>query len=98
MTKKARTIGDFRAEHDPDTKIPNQIRAALAEMLKEGPEHWETNQEVATRARTNVNTLAKYRDMFKDHQVEVKNKSRELMIIWFADAKVAAKERKHRGQ
>lgn len=94
MNKKARNVGDFKAEHDPDTKIPNQIRAALADMLKEGPENWATNAEFATRAHINTSTLTKYRDQFKPHLVEIFTKARDRTVAWFADPKVAAKVRR----
>jgi hypothetical protein len=96
MTKdKAKSLADFKSIHDPDTVIPNKIRAALADMLKLGAEHWEYESDFVQRAGVSMTQLGQYRDGFMKHLVKAPQvgKSREPRNVWFADPKVATKVR-----
>ena len=94
VKKTARTLGDFNAEHNPDVKIPAKIKAALAELLSEGREAWEYESEFIARCKVGSGLIAKYRDQFMKHIVDVKAKDgRNHKNVWFADPKVAARAR-----
>lgn len=95
MSKKiARTVADFRAAHDPDVVVPNKIRKALADMVVEGPEHYEYENEFVKRAGVGQQQLATYRDEFVAHIVEAPGRhGRAGRRVWFGSAKAAAKVR-----
>ena len=89
-----RSVADFRALHDPMIVATNKIRAALAAMLKEGPEHWEYESDFVRRAGLSNNQIGSYREQFAEHIVEAPSVNRSApRRIWFADAKVARKVR-----
>lgn len=88
---QARTLDDYRAAHDKNVIIPNRIRAALDEMLKEGQENWAYEAEFIRRAGISQTDMGLFRDHFAEHVVEAKNDRAKR--IWFADAKVAEKVR-----
>ena len=89
--KSVRTLDDFRAAHDKNVIIPNKIRAALDEMLKEGQENWAYEAEFIRRAGVSQTDMGLFRDQFSDHVVEAKNDRGKR--IWFACVKVAEKVR-----
>jgi hypothetical protein len=89
--KPTRTLADFRAAHDPDVIYPARIKAALAEMLVEGAEIWEYEQDFLRRAGVSNNYISPYREAFADHIVETGGKQPKR--VWFADPKVAKKVR-----
>lgn len=92
--KPAKTVDDFRAAHDRNVIIPNKIRAALAELVKEGPENWEYEIDFLKRAGISTTDLALFRDQFSEYIVETPNSSRSRgKRVWFGSAKVAAKVR-----
>ncbi len=93
--KPAKTLADFRAEHDPEVRIPNQIRAALESLRAEGPEAWEYDADFIKRCGDRVGNanIAAFRSQFEKHQVRVRMKGKNDKIVWFADLKVAAKAR-----
>lgn len=92
---KSKTLADFKAEYDPDVRIPAKIRAGLASLLAEGREAWEYEQEFLRRCGTGVGNshITMYRPPFEKHIVEVKQGGKNLKRVWFADVKVAAKAR-----
>lgn len=97
-TKKApkgRTLGDFNAEHNPDVRIPEKIRAALKSLLAEGTESWEYELDFLRRVGPGVgNTnIGKYRPLFDKHIVTVRINGKNSKNVWFADVKVATKAR-----
>ena len=87
----ARTLSEFRAAHDPNVMIPQRIRKALADMLKEHPECWAYEQEFLSRAAVSNNLISAYRDEFSEYIVETRGKNPKR--VWFADPKIAAKAR-----
>lgn len=96
LKRTAKTLADFNSEYDPDIRIPSQIRAGLASLLKEGPESWEYEQDFLRRCGKGVgnSNITVYRPLFTKHIVEVKAQAgKNLKRVWFADVKVAAKAR-----
>jgi hypothetical protein len=90
----ARTLADFRSVHDRNVVVPNKIKAALAAMLKEGPEHYEYESDLMKRAQISQTDLGEFRDQFAEHIViapAVHGKTARR--VWFASPKVAAKAR-----
>lgn len=98
MTAKktpARSLDGFSVSHIKSVKLPAQIRAALADMLKLGAEWYETEQELQKRVGCAPKDLAKVRDAFAAHLVYVPIKGgKGKRAIWFASIKVAAVARK----
>jgi hypothetical protein len=90
---KTRTLADFRAAHDPDVVIPNKLRSGIAAMLKSGKEHWEYEADFLKLAGVTFPQLAAYRGLFDAHIVQVADGSRSAKRVWFADPKVAKKQR-----
>lgn len=90
---KSRTLSDFRAAHDQNVIIPTKIRAALAAMLKEGPEQWEYELEFLKRAGVSTTQLAQFRDQFEAHVVVAGTGKSGGKRVWFADPKIAKKVR-----
>lgn len=90
-----KTLSDFKAEYDPDVRIPARIRAALAELAAEGKEHWEYDAEFISRCgeRVGNTNIAAFREMFAPYQVKVRVKGKNDKVIWFGDPKVASKAR-----
>jgi hypothetical protein len=96
MAKKtAKTLADFKAEYDPDIKIPALIRKGLASLLAEGRESWEYELDFIRRCGSPVgnSNMTTYRDQFAAHIVKVKAGGKNLKNVWFADVKIAAKAR-----
>lgn len=93
--KKGKTVADFRTLHDTNVIVPNKIRAALAAMLKEGPEQWEYEGDFVKRAGISNSQLGVFREQFLDHIVEAgaTGGGRCAKRAWFADTKVAKKLR-----
>lgn len=91
--RKAATLADFKAKYDPATVVPNKIRAALAEIAKQGPEHHVQEVEFAKMAGVSLSQISSFRAMFEKHIVVTRNDRRNEVKIWFGDAKVAAKAR-----
>ncbi len=92
MASKPKTLVDFRSAHDKNVIVPNKIRAALAAMLKEGPENYEYEVDFIRRAGISNTDMGLFRDQFeKAHIVEVGGSSKKR--VWFADPKVAKKAR-----
>ncbi len=94
VTKKVKTAADFRAAHDPDVIVPNKIRSALAEMLREGKENWEYEGDFVRRAKIGMAQLTTFREQFAAHIVDAPaESSQRARRVWFADAKIAKKIR-----
>jgi hypothetical protein len=94
MTKtKAKTLADFRANHDKSVIIPAKIRAALAALLAEGKENYEQEGEFTKRAGVSQTDMGRFREEFKDHVVETGGKAPKK--LWFADKAVATKARNY---
>jgi hypothetical protein len=91
---KVKTVSDFRYAHDLNVIVPNKIRAALAAMLKEGPEQWDYETDFVTRAGISNSQLGMYREQFLSHIVETSShKGRTARRVWFADPKIAKRVR-----
>lgn len=92
---KARTLAEFRAVHDRNVVIPDKIKAALAELLKIGPEHYEYESEFIKRAAISQSDIGAFREQFADHVLEAKipGKGSNARRVWFGDKKVAARLR-----
>jgi len=86
-----RTLSDFRAAHDPSVMIPQRIKKALSDMLKEHSEYWEYESDFLRRAGVANSIVGAFRDDFAEHIVETRGKNPKR--VWFADPKVAAKAR-----
>lgn len=91
----SRSLDTFGTSHIKSVKLPTQIRAALADMLKLGAEWYESEQEVQKRVSCAPKDLAKVRDQFAAHLVYVPVKGgKGKRAVWFASTKVAAIARK----
>lgn len=96
MAKKtAKTLADFKAEYDPDIRIPAQIRKGLESLLAEGREAWEYDADFIKRCGSPISNtnITPYREMFAKHVVLVKHERKNSKRVWFADVKIAAKAR-----
>jgi len=91
---KAKTLDDFRANHDRSVIVPNKIKAALAKLLEIGPEHYEYEADFIKIAGISQADIGLFRDQFLDHVVETpKTHASREKRVWFGDRKVAAKVR-----
>lgn len=89
--KRAKTVADFRAAHDPSVIVPNKIRKALEAMAREGKENWEYELDFIKRAGISQAQCSQYREQFQDHVVETAvQHGRSSRRVWFASTKVAA--------
>jgi hypothetical protein len=90
-----KNLASFKAEYDPDIRIPALIAAGIKSLLAEGFESWEYEQDFLRRCGPGVgnSNITKYRPLFEKHIVEVKQGRKNPKRIWFADPKVAAKAR-----
>ena len=94
MANKAKTLADFKAAHDPNVIIPGKIRAALAAIEKEGPEHWLYEVDFLKTSGLSTTQLAMFRDQFAAHIVEAPaTHGKSTKRVYFGNAKVAAKLR-----
>lgn len=96
MSKKtpARTIADFKGAHDPDVIVPRKIRAALEEIAKVGPEHYEYEGDLIKLAGISQGQITKYRSQFEAHMVETPaTHGKSVKRVYFGNPKVAAKIR-----
>jgi hypothetical protein len=97
MTKiEPRTLDTFRAAHDRDVIVPNKIRAALEQIRKAGPEHYEYEGDFVRLAGISQNDIGLFREQFKEHIVETRSTSasKNPKRCYFGDPKVAARARK----
>lgn len=94
-TNKARTAADFRAVHDKSIKVPTQIKAGIAALLKIGPEHFEYDEGFRALCGVQASDLATYRDQFKKHWFITAGSSSNKggKRVWFGNQKIAEKLR-----
>ena len=93
-SKKAKTLADFKAAHDPNVIVPNKIRAALATIGKEGAENWLYEIDFLRLSGISTVQLATFRGQFAAHIVEVPaGQGRMTKRVYFGNVKVAAKLR-----
>lgn len=93
---KARTAGDFAAVHVREVRGPHRIAEALAKIRSVGPEHWEYEGDL-TKAPYSLAQidLRDFRDKFTKFWIETDGgRESRRRVVWFGDAKVAAKFRK----
>lgn len=91
---KVKNVEDFRAAHDNNVIVPQKIRAALAAMLKVGPEQWEYEADFMKLAGVSQTQIGAFREGFIDHIVDAPGLSgRTARRVWFADVRVAKKVR-----
>jgi hypothetical protein len=92
---KPRTAADFRAAHDKAVIVPNKIRAALVELLKIGPEHFEYDNDFMRLAGVSNIDMAAYRLQFAHYWFDTPGKSggKGSKRVWFGNPKVAARLR-----
>lgn len=90
----ARTVSDFRNAHDRDVIVPRKIKAALEELAKIGPEHYEYEIDFMKLASISAGEVTKYRDQFAAHIVETPAAhGKSVKRVYFGNAKTAAKLR-----
>lgn len=88
---KARTAGDFAAEHIRATRGPLKIKDALAKMRAVGHEHWEYENDL-TKMPYNLAQvdLSSFRDQFTKYWIETEvQHGKSARRVWFADPKIA---------
>lgn len=93
MPKKVNTLADWKASYEPDIVIPNKIKAALASLLKESEEGWESEADFIKRAKISNTQIGAYRSKFEKHIALGRESGKSEKRFWFASAKVAAKAR-----
>ena len=72
MATKGKDIAAFRAQFDKSFIIPQKIKAALADLGAS----WETELEFMKRAGICTTDLARFRDGFSDHYIDVRGAGR----------------------
>lgn len=90
-----RTLATFRAAHDRNVIVPNKIRAAIEQIRKVGPEHYEYEADLIRMAGISQSDMGLFRDQFEAHIVETRSTpgSKNPKRVYFGDPKVAAKVR-----
>ncbi len=100
-----RNVDTFNNDHDPETKEPAAIRAALERMKKkDGPQSYAyefkdpgTEPTLVKLSGVGQNSIAKYRTLFAGHIVVARQdvgSSRRPKFVWFATVAAATKARK----
>lgn len=92
----SRSVASFRLDHVKTVHVPAKIQAALDSMKAEhGDEHYEYEDEFATRAKISTIELRGMRDKFKDQVVEAPTIGKKTVrYAWFATKRGAALARK----
>lgn len=90
-----KTIADLRALHDRNVVVPNRIKAAIANLAKEGPENWAYEGDFVKLVVPGISPvdLRDYREQFSDFWAEMPptNGKRDARKVWFATVKACAK-------
>jgi uncharacterized protein YmfQ (DUF2313 family) len=90
----ARTIADWKKNHDPDTVISTKIKAALAKLRAIGSQHFEYEKEFCTMAGVSHSVIGKYREEFASHIVMTPRLNGERpRLAWFGNASTATSVR-----
>ena len=88
-------LSTFRNLYDTKTKNSNKVRQAFSTMLKESPEAFREEKDLAEMAGLSKEEIRGLREEFDKYIVEVPQRGRSTAIrVWFADAKVATEARK----
>jgi hypothetical protein len=89
MATKPKTLDDFMKENDRDTIIRSKITTALRQMAHSGPQHHETETDLAKLAGLQIAEIARLRSTFAKHVAFVpKLLGRKPRYVWFADPKM----------
>jgi hypothetical protein len=92
-TGGARTLQDFKATYDRETRVRLRLAAALEALLKQGAEEWRSEKELCTLSGVSTNDIPDFREEFSKHIVYVDAGRADKRPIWFADPKVASRVR-----
>lgn len=89
MATKPKTLDDFMADNDRGTIVRTKVRAALAALLKVGPQEHESETDFAKRCGLQLAEFTNFRDEFHKHIALVPRlMGRKARYVWFADPKV----------
>jgi hypothetical protein len=89
MATRAKTLDDFMKENDRDTVVREKVRTALRQMANSGPQHHETETDLAKLAGLQLAELTRLRGDFAKHVAFVpKLMGRKARFVWFADPRV----------
>jgi hypothetical protein len=87
--QSGKDIEAFRQLHDKNFKVPQKIKAALAEL----GEAWEYEAEFIKRCGVSNTDFALFRDDFVAHWLEAKTEGRSAKRVWCGTVKLATKLR-----
>lgn len=82
-----KSLADFQAVYDRNYIVPKKIRDALEKL---GPDGWENEIEFIKLAQISVTEMARYREQFAAHVVEVRAHGSVQKRVWAGSAKFAA--------
>lgn len=88
MTTK-KSLTDFKAAHDKSFIVPTKIKAGLDKLGNDG---WEYEVEFTKLAGVSVADISKFRELFAEQVVLVRNEGRERRV-WAGSKSLAAKMR-----
>jgi hypothetical protein len=89
MSSSKKSLADFKTAHDKSYIVPTKIKAAIEKL---GTDGWEYEQEFAKLSGVSSNDLAKYREMFSEQIVLIKQDGRERRA-WAGSKSLANKMR-----
>jgi hypothetical protein len=91
----ARTIADWKKNHDPDTVMTTKIKATLAKLREIGAQHFEYEKEFCALAGISQSLIGKYREQFAAHLVTAPRMGGESRpkLAWFGNISAARSAR-----
>lgn len=90
-----RSLDTFGVTHVKAVRLPQQIKAALAEMAKLGAEWYEYEADFRKRIKAAPKDLARIRAQFSSYVVEIPRANRDgQTVAWFATPAAATKARR----
>lgn len=92
----ARDLKMFESVHVRKTVMENNVRRALAEISKIGPEHFEYESEFLKRVGIGNGQITAVREQFSAHVVlapTIGKERRNAKYVWFGNPKAAARAR-----
>jgi len=90
----ARTIADWKKNHDPDVVNVTKIKAGIEQLRKIGLQHYEYEKEFCTMIGVSPSIIGKYRERFAGHIVlSPRIGEQRQRFGWFATVSAATSAR-----
>lgn len=91
----ARTLADWKKNHDPETVRTTKIKAALAKLRELGGQHFEYEKEFCALAGISQTQIGEYREQFAAHIVAAPRMNGEsrAKLAWFGNISAARSAR-----